>query len=173
VVFYKDVTEEEAQGIAALQQELFADVAPAYEDTMLRAYGPLRDRAPEPYWTPTSHEWYPAETNETELTYRWIQGERGTLLAYPCGHTATTMRFTAFGYAQPRTLEIRLNGELVQTLALPQETLVPVEIPLTLRNGENRIELRSVEPAVSPSQRGAANDDRRLSVNVSDVSFRP
>jgi hypothetical protein len=83
------------------------------------------------------------------------------------------MRFTAFGYAQPRTLEIRLNGELVQTVALPQETLVPVEIPFTLRNGENRIELRSVEPAVSPSQRGAANDDRRLSVNVSDVSFRP
>ncbi|MDQ5853183.1 MAG: hypothetical protein M3380_14155, partial [Chloroflexota bacterium] len=95
------------------------------------------------------------------------------LLVYPCGHTDVVLRFTAYGFARPRTLEIRANGQFVRTVALPQETLVPVEVPLSLRDGENRVELRSVEPLVSPAAAGFANDPRLLSINLSGVSIRP
>jgi hypothetical protein len=174
VVFYKqDLDAKQQAGSAELEAALFEGVAPAYEDAILRAYGPLERTSSEPYWTLDGRDWDQTETNPAGVSYRWLRADQGRLLIYPCGANDVTLRFNAFGYAQPRTLEVAVDGELAQTVQLPQETLTAVELPLTLHAGENQITLRSVEPPISPAQRGAANDDRLLSINLSGVSIAP
>lgn len=168
VVFYQKDAPRKSRS-RALERRLFPDIAPIYEDEILRAYR-LPDETPrELYWTPTADEWYDAEVNETGLTYRWMKGDHASLLLYPCGEpTEAILRFQAFTQDQSRTLEVRLNGELVGTFALPHLALTPIEVPLSLPAGENRLELRSVEPAAT-----IGDDPRLLSINVSQVSLVP
>jgi hypothetical protein len=173
VVFYKQGLDEQQQGTLALQQELFGGVAPAYEDAMLRAYGPLDEPPREPYWTAAPDEWFATDSNEVGINYRWMKGDHGALLVYPCGQREVLLRFNAYSFAQPRTLEVSLNGQPTGSFALPQETVAPIEVPLTLRDSENRIELRSLEPAISPAARGFSNDERMISVNLSNVAVVP
>lgn len=171
VVFYKQELDTKQQaGSAELEAALFQGVTPTYEDDILRAYGPIESSSTTPYWTLADDDWDQTETNPAGVNYRWLNGDQGRLLIYPCGANDVVLRFNAFGYAQPRTLEIAVDGELTQTVPLPQETLTPIELPLQLHAGENQITLRSVEPPISPADRGAAGDNRLLSINVSGVA---
>ena len=174
VVFYKDTKDARYKEYAArLEALLFAGQTPVYEDASLRAYRPPAETAREAYWTPANEEWYDGERNDQNRPIRWLKGDRGSLLAYPCGARTIVLRFIAYSYAIPRTIEIGLNGTPLQTIELPAQTERSYEIPLELRDGENRITFHSVQPATSPVTRGVANDTRSLSIMLADVSMRP
>lgn len=172
VVLYKRAPDPTRQAeLDQLAQALVSDLTPAYEDATLRAYGPLAERASEAYWTPAAGEWYPTETNAVGVNYRWAIGAEAHFLAYPCGSAEVVLRLSGFTYAQQRTVDIQLNGQTIQSVTLPVDQVVPVEIPITLDAGENRITLRSREPAAVPADNGTPNDVRQLSFNISNVSL--
>jgi len=179
VVFYKTpppaqpaLAAKMLQGAQAIEQLLFANTVPAYEDTTLRAYGPLTDTAHEAYWTRRASEWYGIDTNEQGVNYSWLKGDSGSLYVYPCTSHEVTLRFDAYSFAQPRTLMISLNGQNIKSISLPQEQVTPVAIPITLRDGENQVFLHSAEPPSSPKLRGFSNDERQLTINLSKVSIQ-
>lgn len=173
VVFYKlDAAAEQQTRTLELEQAYFLDLEPVYEDAVLRAYGPLDSTSGELYWTLDVEGWYDVETNDGGLRYRWMRDTESSLLVYSRGATGALLRFNALGYAQPRHVEVYLDGRLASTIELPQEQLTAVEVPLELAAGEHRVTLRSVEPSVTPSATGAAQDDRRLSLMISGVSLK-
>ncbi|MEM8534748.1 MAG: hypothetical protein AAGF95_28160 [Chloroflexota bacterium] len=174
VTFYKEgITQDDREGIETLREQLFADIEPLYEDETLWAYGPLQQTTSEPYWTPDPDEWYEAETNEQGTVFRWIEGDTGSLLAYPCGPNNVLLSLNLVSFAQSRTLDVRLNGELVAQHTLEEDLLTPIEVPLELADGENHIELHSAEPATSPESLGFVGDTRMLSFMVSQVALVP
>jgi len=167
VVFYKQGPDAERQArTQELEQAYFAGVRPVYEDAMLRAFGPLA-ATPELFWTIDSDGWYDVETNPDGLHYRWMRDGQGSLLVYPRQATNATLRLDALGYARQRHIEVYVDGRLADTIELPQAALTPVEVPLSLAAGENRVTLRSVEPPVTPS----AQDNRGLSLMIANVSI--
>jgi hypothetical protein len=102
---------------------------------------------PLPYWTLAPRQWYDGQANEQGVYYRWARGTEGALLLYPCGQ---------------RRAEV----------ALPPGTLRRLHLLLPLHEGENRLYLRSLEPATSPTAEGFADDARLLSFNVSAIEVR-
>ena len=169
VVFYqRGITPEQLAQSALLEQEVFPAQTPAYSDADLRAYGPLTAQGSEAYWTPVTTEWNEAERRPDGFTYRWLSGERGSLLAYPCGATEATLQFQTTALAQVRTLEVRVNGALQTTLRIEPGLITPVALPLTLQPGENRIEFRSPEAASAASD----TDPRLLRIMLGEVSLR-
>lgn len=173
VVFYKqDLDRTQREGIAALERGFFGGLAPAYEDDILRAYGPLEGASREPYWTP-GHDWYEPEPAGDGSVFRWIKGDRGTLLIYPCGQRDVTLSFEAAAFAQPRTLEVSVDGRPAGSYPAVPSLFSRIEIPLTLGEGETRVELRSVEPPASPESLGSAGDQRLLSLHFSRIAILP
>lgn len=173
VVFYKNIADRKRlEQSRQLEATLFDGTIPVYEDRFLRAYGPVAGTAKEAYWTPLAEEWYDPESSPDGATFRWLNGDHGTLLAYPCGARSVMLRFEAYSFARPRTLEIRIDGRLVRTIDLPAEMEHAYEVPLELRDGENHISFRSVQPATLPADRGFANDTRSISIMFTQVSLQ-
>jgi hypothetical protein len=175
VVFYKqELSEQEREAAAALEQTIFPGVAPAFEDATLRAYGPLADAPFEPYWTPVWDEWREPEVSAQGTPFRWIGPDGGSMLLYPCGFREVDMRFNAFSFGTARTLEVSLNGEVIGSFDLGANELRPIALPLTLNEGENVLLLRSVQPSTSPAELGLdAGDPRPLSFHISSVALTP
>lgn len=65
--------------------------------------------------------------------------------------------------------KLALVGGIFAVIAMPATSAMPVEVPMTLRDGENRIELRSVEPATP----AGPSDPRALSIAVFAVALQP
>lgn len=175
VVFYKqDLTEQEAEAGPLIEQAIFPDTRPVYEDATLRAYGPLTDVPFEPYWTAEWDSWHAPEASPEGTPFRWLGGDRGSLLVYPCGFREVTLRFNAFSFGADRTLEVALDGQVLGQFEVAQNQLRTIELPLTLTGDEHHIQLRSLQPAVSPAELGLdASDTRLLSFHISSVSMTP
>lgn len=175
VVFYKqELSAQEQAAAEALEAAMFPGVLPLYEDATLRAYGPLTDRPFEPYWTPVWDDWHAPELSPAGTPFRWLGGEQGRMLLYPCGFREASMRFNAFSFGSPRTLEASLNGQVVGSFEVGANELRAIELPLELQEGENVLLLRSVQPALSPAQLGLdAGDTRPLSFHISSVAVTP
>ncbi len=168
VVFYKqNLDARQSDAIAALQDTLFADVPPTYEDDILRAYQPTATPTGAPFWTP-ARDWYEPEVSAAGTVFRWLKGDTGTLRVYPCGASEVTLRFNVTPMAQARTLQVRLNGGNTEQFPLAQDRLTSLEIRLTLQPGENRVEFHSAEPPTSP-----VGDPRLLSLQFSNLSILP
>jgi hypothetical protein len=105
--------------------------------------------------------------------YRWAQGEAGSLLLYPCRQPQAprqaVVQFDIFGIATPRTIEASLNGVPLGSFGIPAERVRQVRLLLPLHAGENRLTLRSAEPAIAPGSLGYEDDTRRISFNLSQV----
>jgi hypothetical protein len=86
------------------------------------------------------------------------------------------LSFDIFSYERPRTVEVLLDGEPLGRFDLPLGWVRRVALPLPLHDGENRLTLRSVEPA--DMTRALAEDGSidpevppyPISLNVSQVS---
>jgi hypothetical protein len=175
VVFYKHPTLEarsKPPESEALQAGLFDGIAPAYDGDDLRAYGPLTESSREPFWTPDTR-WNGPETSANGTTFRWLKDDAGSLMVYPCGQTDVTLHFNVFSFARARTVEVSLNGQPIGSVQLDQDQLKSVDLPLTLRPGENTIELRPSVPGIVPAAEGISQDVRRLSIHLSGVSILP
>jgi hypothetical protein len=175
VIFYKqELSDEEQQAAQAIEAAMFPDQTPMYEDAVLKAYGPLRDQPYEPYWTPIWDEWHAPEVSAEGTPFRWLGGQTGGMAVYPCGFERALLRFNAFSFGADRTLDITLNGDALGSFPIGQNQLQTIEVPITLQAGENRIELRSREPAASPAALGLdASDPRPLAFHISHVSMLP
>ena len=168
VVFYKqNLDPRQSDARVALQDTLFANVAPVYEDDILRAYQPIATPTGEPFWTP-ARDWYEPEVSAAGTVFRWLKGDTGTLRVYPCGATEIMLRFNVTPMSQARILQVRLNGGDQESFPLTQDTLTSLEIRLTLQPGENKIEFHSAEPPTSPE-----GDPRMLSLQFSNLSILP
>jgi hypothetical protein len=172
IVYRREVGEVTRRRIDTLERDLFAGVAPVYEDAIMRVYEVHNTRPDEPYWTLAPREWYAAETlPELDVTGRWSVGAGGGLLIYPCHEQPqqqALVTFEVFGYGVPRTVEVLRNGEVLGSVAVPLGWVREVRLALPLHPGENRIELRSREPATLTGPPGAAGS-RPVSFNVSRV----
>jgi hypothetical protein len=169
VVYKQDVPPEYVEMAHKLEQRLFAGIPPVHEDAMLRAYAVSNEHPHQPYWTLDQNEWYPPDTNEQGIRYRWTMGNRGSMLIYPCGQTQALVSFNIFSFDQPRTIQIHLNGQPFGSFEVPQASVRRIWLQVPLDGGENRLELRSDEPAVAPAAYGFENDERLIGFNVSQV----
>ncbi len=174
VVIYKneDFWLDDPASLPRLERALFAGRAPFYEDAAMRVYALEAAQQAAPYWTLAPRQWYDGQANEQGVYYRWARGEQGALLLYPCGQQRATVDLTLFGFAAPRTIQATWNGQPVGDIALPPGTLRRVRLLLPLREGENRLQFRSLEPATSAAAEGFADDARLLSFNISQVEVR-
>jgi hypothetical protein len=174
VVIYKneDFWLADPASLPRLEQALFAGRAPLYEDATMRVYTLDTGQQAAPYWTLAPRQWYDGQANEQGVYYRWARGAEGALLLYPCGQQRAEVALTLFGFAVPRTIQATWNGQPVGEVALPPGTLRRLHLLLPLHAGENRLHLRSLEPATSPTAEGFANDARLLSFNVSAIEVR-
>ncbi|NNJ10872.1 hypothetical protein EKD04_011070 [Chloroflexales bacterium ZM16-3] len=174
VLFYKHGADSrESAGSAALQSTLFADVAPVYDDDLLRAYEVTATTTGEAFWTP-ARDWHEPEVSPSGTVFRWIDSDTGTLRVYPCGATDVMLRFNVTPFFQARTLQVSLNGTDLGSFALPKDMLTSLEIALTLQPGENQVVFHSSEPPISPEDAlGSVGDKRPLSFQFSYLSIMP
>lgn len=174
VVFYKQEMRrvKDPDELKKIEQRLFAGTVPVYDDALLRVYENVNAQPDKPYWTLAPGEWYDSDTNAEGVRYRWAQGERGSILIYPCEageQREAELRFNLFGFVMPRTIRVSLNGQDVGSLSLRAESVRQVRLMLPLQVGENRVTLRSLEPASMPAMQGFEDDTRLISFNVSGV----
>jgi hypothetical protein len=171
VIIYKQhVPPEYVPIVQKLEERLFDGIAPVHEDAMLRAYAVTNEQPAVPYWTLHPDEWYPPDTNEQGIRYRWTVGNHGSMLVYPCGQERAQLSFDIFSLDQPRTVQIELNGEPFGVLQVPRASVRHIVLHMPLQAGENRLELRSLEPPVAPAAYGFENDDRLIGFNLSQIS---
>jgi hypothetical protein len=178
VVMYNDEgTRADRRSIRALEAEIFAGIAPIHSDEIMRVYEVHNERPDVPYWTFDPQQWRPlGMLPELDAMGRWNMGQEGSLLIYPCGQSHVLLSFDIFSYERSRTVEILLDGEPLGRFDLPLGWVRRVALPLPLHDGENRLTLRSVEPA--DMTRALAADGSidpevppyPISLNVSQVS---
>lgn len=178
VVFYQHAVGEATRGrIDRLERGLFADSTPVYSDASMHVYEVQQEHRDEPYWTLDPRQWNAVEAMGTAgVRGRWAVGETGSVLISACGQTHALLDFDIFGYGENRTIEITQNEQIIGRFALPLGWVRRVTLPLALQPGENRVELRSIEPA-TPAPIAARDEStdapaetRKLSFNLSQVS---
>ncbi len=174
VVVYKQETGEATRRrIEQLERNLFADVAPVYEDDLMRVYEPVNMHAQRPYWTPHPDEWYPPEVlPQLDTTARWAQGERASLLIYPCGQQQATVAFDIFSYARNRTIDVLLNDQPYASFTIAEGWVRRVQLVVPLHDDATRLTFVSREPAAPlPAASTAPASSRTLSFNMSHVTI--
>ncbi|HEX9373919.1 MAG TPA: hypothetical protein VF897_23100, partial [Roseiflexaceae bacterium] len=87
--------------------------------------------------------------------YRWA-GQQATLALLRRAPGRVTLRFTGHSFASPRRLQVRQGQQLVGEFAIgvaPQPRALDLDLPA----GVTWLELRGVEPALSPADFGYAD----------------
>jgi hypothetical protein len=127
-----------------------------------------------PYWTLAPGGWYDGQTNEQGIIYRWAEGQQGALLIYPCRQQEQPQRavvqMNMFGFAAPRSISISIDDWPATEVSLPPDTVRRVSLLMPLHAGENRLLLRSQEPAHPAAAQSYEDDERLLSFNLSQIS---
>ncbi len=173
VVYTQETGEATRSRIRRVEQHLFADIAPVYEDETLRAYEVFNEQPQHPYWTPDPDEWYaPEPVAPGGGIGRWSVGEGGSLLIYPCGaqQQQARVQFDVFGFGQHRTVALHHNGASLGSFGVPPGSVRRIALVVPLQPGENRLTLHSAEPATSPAGSTTPGDARLVSLNLSHVS---
>ncbi|HET8631331.1 MAG TPA: hypothetical protein VFL91_28250 [Thermomicrobiales bacterium] len=148
----------------------FAQPVPLYTDADTLVYRPLPPGEPVLYVEP-GDGWYDAEpVPGTDQLSRWF-ADRATFDAWSFanGPQAAHLRFDAWAFHSARRLEVRVDGRVVGVWRVADTQRF--DIPLTLTTGYHQIELRSLEPPVTPSSVGYAVDGRPLSFQIRDVTL--
>jgi hypothetical protein len=119
-------------------------------------------------WYSVSPGWYGVERGWYADWWRWSSGQ-GQVRIFVGQEMQVTMRSQLRSVRQPNRVEILLNG---QTQAVENHTsadFVPMApLLLTLRAGENTIEVRGGNAAVQ-----APNDSRSLALAIKNLDFNP
>jgi hypothetical protein len=150
----------------------YAESAPLYQDERTAVYRPLPPSGDPPAYLALGGGWHALEWPEGGRSWnRWFASAGGlTAWSFAPGPRAYRLRFAAWSYHQPRRLAVAVDGQPVGEWAV--ERTGRFDIPLTLDYGVHRIELRSLDPPVSPALVGeAAEDMRPLAFNVWDLEL--
>ena len=89
-----------------------------------------------------------------------IQQDGQILIATPQAETET-VSFDTAPVLRPRTMEVRLNGTLVQTVPFPQVVGTTVVMQLPLHKGTNLLEIHAVEGCYRPTPQDQPVPDLR------------
>jgi hypothetical protein len=107
------------------------------------------------------------ETLEAER-FRWI-GEAAELTVERAQAMPAMLTFVARSLGEPRRLEVRDGERVLGVYTIGEEGPTEVRLPLPAASGATRLILRSLDGVASPDEYGLPDDDRQLSVALSDV----
>jgi hypothetical protein len=147
-----------------------AEPAPLYEDERMVVYRPLPP-GPPAHFVEARTGWYDREPLPGGRGWmRWF-ATTAAMSAWTFGETPQpyALRFDAWSYHQPRRLEVRVDGRVLGQWRVTSTQRF--DIPLTLGMGEHWIELRALDPPVSPLSVGD-DDPRPLAFAISRVELR-
>jgi hypothetical protein len=157
-----------------------------YSDTHMQAYrldavadwldGAGRTvREDVPLFLGLDDRWYAAEhSHNRDGVSRWLPPEGAGFWAYTPHPRRAVLDVSLYSLPGRGPLEIWLNGQHVQTLAIA-EGHTPrhyLSAPLPLAAGTNMIELRAPEGGIRPSEAGMGDDTRELSFSVHSARLR-
>lgn len=149
----------------------YAEPEPLWHDERTLVYRPLPPGKPTHFIEP-DRGWYDVEGAPDGRQTRWFQSA-ASLNAWHFGPEpqAYALRFESWSFAGPRRLEIRVDGQSLGQWRV--ENIQRFDLPLTLTPGRHQIELRALDPPVSPIAAGVAGGDGRpLAFNIWNVELR-
>ena len=114
--------------------------------------------------------WHKLEGPPEDL-YRWSAGEGEFALYNP---NKEPLRFrldlSLYSYPESRTIEFRLNGQLIGQKALVTAVL-PQSLEFTLPPGRSTLNLKASGEAIRPIDRHEGDDERKLSFGVKELKL--
>ncbi len=155
-----------------VRQALGADTEPMYQDTVMEVYR-VPDAPPpaNPVFIDIGNDgWFPAQLTPTNEPYRWVNGGSAEFLVFNLSTTRqrVSVQMAVQNYAQPRTVDLALNGYSLDHFSLASRGDHPVAVEFDVPPGMNKLTLTSPEPPV-PVQEPGARDSRLLSFSVRNV----
>ena len=117
--------------------------------------------------------WFPAQLTPTMTPYRWADtadGGPAELLLFNLSQERrrVTVQMTVQNYAQPRTMNVAINGYALDRFTLANRETHPLSMEVEVPPGMSKLTLSSPEPPV-PVQESGAKDNRLLSFSVQGV----
>lgn len=156
--------------IAAFLRD-YAAPEPLYTDAQMAVYRPKGVSTPGFFLRPTAG-WYQPESLTDKRRMRWFPWS-ATLDAWSLSDDmqAGTLRFEAWSFNKPRRLVLSVDGRTAgEWLVAEPKTYT---VPLTLTPGQHRIEFRTLDAPERPVRTIGGNDDRLISIGVTDLTLCP
>lgn len=158
-----------------VRQALGASAQPMYADAVTEVYR-VPDAPPpaNPVFIDMGDSgWFPAQLTPTKEPYRWADAASGAPAEFLLFNLSregqhVSLRMTVQNYAQPRTVDLAINGYALDHLTLASRAEHPVTVEFDLPPGMNRLTLSSPQPPV-PVQEPGVRDNRLLSFSVRGV----
>jgi len=149
----------------------YAAPAPLYTDARMAVYRPQEVGTPGFYLRPATG-WYQPEALADRRRMRWLP-RSATVDAWSmaAGAQGGTLRFEAWSFNRPRRLVISVDGRAMGEWLVAEPKIYT--LPLTLTPGEHRIEFRTPDEPERPARTIGGNDDRLISIGVTDLTLRP
>ena len=149
----------------------YAAPAPLYTDARMAVYRPRAVGAPGFYLRPAAG-WYQPESLADRRRMRWLP-RVATVDAWSMADGAQdgTLRFEAWSFHQPRRLVVSVDGRAAGQWLVAEPKIYT--LPLTLTPGEHRIEFRTLDEPERPARTIDGDDDRLISIGVTDLTLRP
>ena len=149
----------------------YAAPTPLYTDARMAVYRPLAGGTPGFSLRPDAG-WYQPESLADRRRMRWLP-RSATVDAWSMadGPQGGTLRFEAWSFNQPRRLTLSVDGRAVGAWLVAEPKVYTV--PVRLTPGEHRIEFRTLDEPERPSRTVGGNDDRLISIGVTDLTLRP
>jgi hypothetical protein len=156
-------------------QALGADARPMYTDAIMEVYR-VPDAPPpaNPVFLDMGDSgWFPAQLTPTKEPYRWADSASGAPAEFLLFNLSqeprrVSVQMAVQNYAQPRTVNLALNGATLDHFTLASRGDHPVSVEFDVPPGMNKLTLTSPEPPV-PVQEAGAQDNRLLSFSVRGV----
>jgi hypothetical protein len=156
-------------------QALGRNVRPVYEDAQMEIYR-VPDAPPpaQPVFIDIGSDgWFPAQLTPTKTPYRWADAADGApaeLLLFNLSpeRRRVTVQMTVQNYAQPRSVNLAINGYTLSTFALANRETHALSLEIDVPPGMSKLTLSSPEPPVAVQEQGV-KDNRLLSFSVQDV----
>lgn len=138
----------------------YADGGPIYDDGRMAVYRPLPPSGTA-LGLAIGPGWYEQERlADGHTNIRWF-GSAATVHTWQFGAASErfALRFDAWSFHEPRRLEVRVDGRSLGQWRVTETQ--HFDIPLSLTSGQHAIELRALDPPVSPVSVGLAGKDTR------------
>ncbi len=155
--------------IAAYLRE-YAEPTPLYTDERMAVYRPLPIGTPQ-FLLRATAGWHQAESLADKRRMRWLPWS-ATLDTWSLSDNAQggTLRFEAWSFNQPRRLVVSVDGQQIGEWLVAEPKVH--ELPFTLTPGQHTITFRTLDAPERPARTVGGNDDRLISIGVTDVSLR-
>ncbi|MCL5256405.1 MAG: hypothetical protein M1319_01235 [Chloroflexi bacterium] len=168
VVVHKDLDKPDAVQRAMKMAETLFGHPPDFEDGQAAAF--RVEKKGDTLFVQVGNGWYDKESTDQGQT-RWM-ADHATLVAVSSTSESVQLHFQAWSLQRKRTLDVYAGDRLVANFVVQPGSIGEFstghfEIP----KGETELRLVCEEPPESPANLGLGNDQRLLSISVSNVSI--